>query len=153
MENGKKCPRHEESEHEFLFISKKNEFSSETARPARKQKRKKVTNNRLVKDKKQIAPTTAAVRAILQKLYYELFFWRTALSFDQRKIFVSLPILQKYPLKKMPFSSFSAFVGTTNGKNEWGNSVRLLPHLLSFGGQCGCPTWSALFSFQRTCSY
>jgi hypothetical protein len=117
MENGKKCPRHEESEHEFLFISKKNEFSSEAARQARKKKRKKVTNNRLVKDKKRIAPTTRAGRAILKKLCYELFFRGTALSSRQIKIFVSLPILQKYPLKKMPFSSFSAFVGTTNGKN------------------------------------
>ena len=34
---------------------------------------KKDTNNRLVKDKKLIAPTTTEDRAILQKLYYELF--------------------------------------------------------------------------------
>ena len=34
----------------------------------------------------------------------------------------------------------------------WGNSVRLLPYLLPFGGQCGCPTPWALFSFQRSSS-
>ena len=39
----------------------------------RKLARKKDANNRLVKQKRLIAPTTKADRAILEKLYYELF--------------------------------------------------------------------------------
>ena len=39
-------------------------------------------------------------------------------------------------------------------KFTWGNSVRLLPYLLPFGGQRGCPTSSVSFSFQRsTCMH
>ena len=39
----------------------------------RKLARKKDANNRLVKQKRLIAPTTKADRAILEKLYCELF--------------------------------------------------------------------------------
>ena len=78
---------------------------------------KKNTNNRLAKQKKLIAATTKADRAILEKLYYELFFWGTVLSLRQKKKIVPLPILQKYPPKKTAFRPFSDFVATTNRKN------------------------------------
>ena len=55
----------------FIRLNEEN-FNFSENRPGRLAK--KDANNRLVKQKKPIAPTTKAGGAILKKLYYELFF-------------------------------------------------------------------------------
>ena len=61
-----------------------------------------------------IARTTTADRAILKKLYYELFFWGTLLSSFREKILIFSSTFEKPPPRNNAFWPFSALGTTTD---------------------------------------